>query len=153
MSEDLQEHSQHALALPVPQQRDALLPLYREIYSHYNVDWDRNTQLFADDFEVAGRGSMHLPGLPERVEGRDGYVDAHLQLIAVVDVLRVDVDDLIPLGDGRVVVLSRFVLRAGGSQIDQQVLELHEFGDDGLLRRQYYWFSRDEGFAELGLSR
>ena len=64
--------------------------------------------------------------------------------------MRVDIDDVIPLGDARVVVLSRMSIRANDVLVEQQLLELHEFRD-GLLHRHGYWFDRDEGRAELGL--
>lgn len=135
-------------ALPVERQREPLLPVYREIYAHYNVDWEKNTELFHDDYAFVGRGSILFPGFPRRVEGREAYIEGHRQMTEVVDVERAAVDDVVPLGDARVVLLSRIVMRAGDGRIEQQLLELHEFVD-GLLHRQNYWFHRDEGRREL----
>ena len=145
-----QQRSIEALALPLEEQREALMPLYAEVYEAYGVDWDTNTQLFHDDYVFEGRGSIVFPGLPRRVEGRDGYIDGHEQLLEVIDVARVETEEIVPLGDGRVVILTRFVMRAGDGEFAQQALELHEFRD-GLLHRHYYWFHRDEGRRELGL--
>ena len=137
-------------AMPLEQQREALFPVYLEIYSHYAVDWQKNTELFHDDYVFEGRGSILFPGLPQRIEGREGYIDGQKQLNEVVQMVRVGIDDLMPLGDGRVVVLTRFVMTTGGVEVEQQALELHEFRD-GLLHRHHYWFHRDEGLQELGL--
>ena len=137
-------------AMPLEQQREALLPVYLEIYSQYAVDWQKNTELFHDDYVFEGRGSIVFPGLPQRIEGRDGYIDGQQQLNEVVQMERVEIDDLIPLGGGRVVLLTRFVMTTGGVQVEQQALELHEFCD-GLLHRHHYWFLRDEGRWDLGL--
>ena len=145
-----QQRNLEIFALPAEEQRDALMPIYREIYDSYNVDWAKNTELFHDDYVFEGRGSISFPGMPQRVVGIEAYIEGHSEMAQIVDVESVDIDDLIPLGEGRVVVLSRVVVRAGGGRIDQQVLELHEFLD-GLLHRQYYWFHRDEGRRELGL--
>ena len=145
-----QQRNVEIFALPLEQQRDALWPVYQEIYSHYDVDWEKNTEFFHDDYVFEGHGSIVFPGLPRRVEGREGYIDGQKQLNEVVDVERVEIDDIIPLGDNRVVVLTRFVMSTGGVQFEQQALELHEFRD-GLLWRHNYWFHRDEGRLELGL--
>lgn len=145
-----QQRNLEAFALPIDQQREALMPFYLEVYEAYNVDWERNTELFHDDYVFVGRGSVVFPGLPQRVEGREAYVAGHKQLTEVVDVKRVEIDELIPLGDARVVVLTRFVMGMGGAEFEQQALELHEFRD-GLLHRHNYWFHRDEGRRELGL--
>ncbi len=139
-----------AFALPVEQQREALTPLYVDVYEAYGVDWDTNTELFHEDYVFEGRGSIEFPGLPRRIEGRDGYIDGHRQLLDVVDMARVEFEEIIPLGDARVVILTRFIMRAGGGEVAQQAMELHEFRD-GLLHRHYYWFHRDEGRRELGL--
>jgi hypothetical protein len=139
------------LERPLQDQRAPLLDIYREVYATYGKDWDANTETFADDYVFEGRGSVFLPGLPERIEGRDGYIAAQKQLLEVVDIVRVDIDDLVPLGEDRVAVFSRFVVRAGDGAFDQQVLELHEYRD-GRLRRQIYWFDREEGLRELGLT-
>ena len=144
------ERNLEALALPVAEQREALMPLYLDIYSHYDVDWEKNTELFHDDYVFEGRGSIVFPGLPQRIEGRQGYIDGQKQLNEVVDMKSVEIDDLIPLGDDRVIVLTRFVMTTGGVEFEQQALELHEFRD-GMLHRHYYWFHRDEGRRELGL--
>jgi len=61
-------------------------------------------------FETAGTG--RLPGLPDRFVGRDGYLAAHATLLETLDVERVALDDVIPLPDGRVATLIRFVIRA-----------------------------------------
>lgn len=145
-----QARNMEIFALPLEQQREALLPVYHEIYSHYDVDWEKNTELFHEDYVFEGRGSIQLPGFPQRVEGRAGYIEGHSQLNEIVDVERVDIDDLTPLGDARVIVFSRMFMRAGGGRLEQQLMELHEFRD-GLLHRQFYWFHRDEGRRELGL--
>ena len=146
-----QERNRRIFALPLERQREALLPVYEEIYAAYAVDWETNTGSFdRDDYEFALRGTVPFPGLPERVEGLEGYVAGHRELLDVVDLVRVQIDDLIPLGDGRVVVLTRYVVRAGDGEVEQQILELHQFRD-GLLWRHYYWFHRDEGRQELGI--
>ena len=145
-----QQRNLEIFELPVEQQREALLPVYEEIYSHYNVDWAKNTELFHDDYVFIGRGSIPFPGFPQRVVGVDAYIEGHREMNEMVDVERVVIDDLIPLGDARVIVLTRILMRAGDGRLEQQLLELHEFRD-GLLHRQYYWFHRDEGRQELGL--
>lgn len=137
-------------ALPLEEQREPLLALYRELYAAYGSDWETNTVLMADDYEFIARGTTPLPGLPDRFVGRDGYLEAQRQLREVIEVLRTDVDDVIPLDEGRVVSLSRIVFRAGGTEFEQQLCELHEI-EDGLLRRHNYWFDRGEGLRELGL--
>ena len=139
-----------ALALPLEQQREALVPAYEAGYGAWGQDWDLNTSVMADDLVFAAGGSSRLPGLPDRAEGVEGYLEAQGQLQEVVDVARVEVDDVIPLGGDRVVVLTRFVFRTGGGEVDQQCMELHEFRD-GELFRQTYWFDREEGRAAIGL--
>ncbi len=130
--------------------RGALMPFYRVAYWTHNRNWWLNTLAMADDYVFMAGGSTRVPGLPDRFVGRDGYVAAQRQMLDVVDVARVEVDDLIPLDRSRVAVLSRFVIRAGGGTVDQLCLELHEFRR-GAMVRQTYWFDREEGLRELGL--
>lgn len=130
--------------------RGALLPLYRVGYWTHNRNWWLNTRAMADDYAFLAAGSARVPGLAQRFEGRTGYLAAQRQLLDAVDVKRVRVDDVLPLGRDRVVVLSRFEIGAGSNTIDQHCLELHEFRR-GALVRQTYWFDRDEGRRELGL--
>ena len=137
------------LALPLDEQRAALFPFYEAAYARYGVDWETNTALMAPDYVFEKGGTSSLPGLPERIEGAQGYVEAQKALMEVVPIVRVAVDDVIPLGENRVAVLSRFVLESG---IEQQLLELHEFSD-GLLRHQLFWFDREEGLRDVGVSR
>ena len=105
---------------------------------------------FADDYEFCAAGTARLPGMPDTWRGRDGYLAAHATLLEVVDIERVELDDVIVLDDDRVVALVRFVIRAGAGTFDQQFLDLHEFRD-GLLVSQTVWWDREEGLRELGL--
>jgi ketosteroid isomerase-like protein len=147
---ELVAYARSTLALPLEQQRDILLPAYRAAYAAYGVDWDLNTAVMADDHVFIAGGSSRLPGLPERTVGREAYLDAQRQLLEAVDVARIELDDVIPLGDGRVATMTRFVIRTGGGEVEQQCMGLHEYRD-GEIVRQTYWFDRDEGRAAIGL--
>ena len=68
----------------------------------------------------------------------------------VVDIERVELDDVMILDDGRVAAFVRFVIRAGRGTFDQQFLDVHEFRD-GALVRQTVWWDREEGLRELKL--
>lgn len=139
-----------ALALPHPLRRIALLPLYRAAYATYNRHWGLNTAGMAEDYVYIAAGSRRVPGLPAHVTGRAGFIAVQKQLLEVLDVARVALDGIVPLDGQRVIVHSRFVIRAAGGEVDQHCLELHEFRR-GALVRQTYWFDRDEGRRELGL--
>lgn len=104
----------------------------------------------ADDYEFRMAGTNRLPGFGV-FRGREEYISEQTRLLEHLDVDHVELDDLIPLGDGRVAMLMRFVVRAGETTIDQLALDFHEFRD-GELIRQTLWFDRDEGLRELGLS-
>ena len=104
----------------------------------------------ADDYEFRAGGSSQVPGLDRVHHGREGYLTAHQQILEVVDIEACIFEDLLPLGDDRVVSFTRFVIRAGDGTIEQPCMELHEFRD-GELIRQTYWFDRAEGLRELGL--
>jgi hypothetical protein len=125
--------------------------MYRAVYGSYNRDWDLNTAAFADDYEFVAAGTARLPGLADRWTGREGYLSAHAVLLDVVDIERVELDDVLPLEDGRVAAFVRFVIRAGERTVDQQFLDLHEFRSDGALVKQTVWWDREEGLRELGL--
>lgn len=137
------------LASPLDEQREQLLPLYRAAYGAYGQDWEFNTAAIGPDYELVVAGSRPLPEF-HGIHGRDGYIAAHQRVLEFLNVERVEVDDVLPLGDGRVVALTRFVIGVGDSTIDQQALDHHVF-EDGLLRRQTVWFDREEGLRELGL--
>lgn len=92
-----------------------------------------------------------MPGLPDSWRGREGYLAAHATLLEVLDIERVELDDLIMLPDGRVAAFVHFVIRAGKGTFDQQFLDVHEFRDDGALVSQTVWWDREEGLRELGL--
>ena len=144
-----QEFMRGALALPIDQQRDALLDAYRRAYAAYGRDWTMNTAAIADDFEFRSRGSRRLPEFGE-IRTRDDYVREHERMLEILDVERIEVDDLLPLGDGRIAAYLRFVIRVGDGTIDQQALDVHEFRD-GLLFRQTVYLDREEGLRDLGL--
>ena len=97
------------------------------------------------------RGSTRMPGLPDSVSGRDGYVQMHSYMLDDLNVERVEVDDLRVLGERRVATFLRFVVRAGDGTIDQHCLDLHDFREDGALIRQTVWLDQAEGVRELGL--
>lgn len=139
-----------ALALPLEEQREALLPLYRQAYAAYQVDWELNSIAMADDHVFEAGSANTVPGLPRRVVGRAGYIEAQERMLEDLDVARMELDELIPLGDSRVAVLTRFVIRAGDGEVDQQCIELHEFRD-GEFVHQTFWFDRDEGRRAIGL--
>lgn len=145
------ERIREVLALPLEQRREALLPMYEATYGAYNRDWDLNTASFADDYQFVAEGTARLPGLADSWHGRDGYLAAHAALLDIVDIERVEVDDVLPLADGRVAAFIRFVIHAGDGTFDQQFLDVHEFNEDGALIRQSVWFDREEGLRELGL--
>ena len=146
---EAQEYMRHALALPLAQQRDALWPGYVQTYAAYGRDWDVNTATIADDYEFSTSGPGRILGF-EKIRGPEEYVREHRRLLEELDVERVELDDVRPLGDGRVVTFIRLVIRAGGGTIEQQALDYHEFRD-GLLTRQVVYFDREEGLRELGL--
>ena len=125
--------------------------MYAATYAAYNVDWDRNTAVMADEYQFEAAGSARLPGLEVSWTGREGYLRAHADLLETIDVERVVLDDVIPMPDGRVAALARFVIRSGEGTFDQQFLDVHEFREDGALVRQTVWFDREEGLRELGL--
>ena len=125
--------------------------MYRATYAAYNRDWDLNTASMTDDYEFRAAGSKRFPGLPERWRGREGYLAAHADLLEVMDIDRVELDDVVPLADGRVVAFVHFVIRAGDRTFDQHFLDVHEFREDGALATQTVWFDREEGMRELGL--
>jgi hypothetical protein len=138
-----------ALALPLDQQRDALWPAYAAVYGAYGNDWELNTAPIHEDWEIVFAGSRKIPGLGE-MRGREGYIREQTAMLEHLNVERVQLDDLRPLGNDRVVAFIRFVIRAGDGTIDQQALDHHEFRD-GLVVRQTVWFDREEGLRELGL--
>lgn len=137
------------LALPLDEQRERLLPLYRAAYDAYGRDWEFNTAAIGPDYTLVVAGSRPLPEF-DHVHGREGYIQAHRRVLEFLDIERVEVDDVRPLGGGRVVAFTRFIIRVGDATIDQQALDHHEF-EDGLLRRQTVWFDREEGLRDLGL--
>lgn len=147
---DVVAYLRAALALPLEQQREALMPAYLAAYDAYGVNWELNTAAMADEHVFLAGGSSRLPGLPRRTVGAAGYLDAQCQLREALDVARIELDEVIPLGSSRVVAMTRFVISAGGGEVEQQCMELHEFRD-GELVRQTYWFDRDEGRAAIGL--
>jgi hypothetical protein len=122
----------------------------RATYDAYGRDWEFNTASLADDYEFHMAGANRIPGI-DIWRGPDGYVAGQRHFLEFLDVDRVELDDLIPLGSGRVVALMRFVVRAGSGTIDQQALDVIDFRD-GQVYRQTMWFDRDEGLRELGLS-
>ena len=138
------------LALPPRPRKAVLMPLYRFVYRTHGRHWRLNTLAMAPDYVFVAGGSSRVPGLPDRVEGRAGYVAAQRQMLDAVDIARVEVEDILPLSGDRVVVLSRFVIGSTGGTVFQQCLELHEFRR-GAFVRQTYWFDREEGRRELGL--
>ena len=139
------------MAMPLELQRDALIPGYQVIYGAYGVDWDLNTASLAEAYTGRIEGTYFLPDIPQHWSGREGYLEVHKKLREVLNVRRVELDDVIPLGDGRVAALIRFVIDAGGdATIDQQVLDWHEFRD-GEVVLQRIWLNREEGLRELGL--
>ena len=140
------------MAMPLELQRDALIPGYRVIYGAYGVDWDLNTASLAESYIGRIEGTYFLPDIPTEWSGREGYLEVHKRLRSVLNVERVELDDVIPLGDGRVAALIRFVIDAGGgTTIDQQVLDFHEIRD-GEVVLQRIWLNREEGLRELGLA-
>jgi hypothetical protein len=103
----------------------------------------------ADDYEFHWAGASRMIDL-DTFHGRDEYIREQTRLLEHLNVARIELDDVIPLGDGAVVALFRFVVRAGDGTIDQQVLDHHVFRD-GELVQQTMWFDREEGLRELGL--
>ena len=146
---DVQDYLRAALALPVDEQRAALWPGYTRIYRAYGRDWEVNTAAIADDYVFSTSGAGRILGLGE-LHGAADYVREHSRMLELLHVERVELDDLRPLGDNRVVTFIRLVIRAGEGEIEQQALDYHEFRD-GLLARQIVWFDREEGLRELGL--
>lgn len=149
MTDSVREYLRHVFTLPLDEQREALLPGYRKAYDAYGRDWEANTAAMADDYVFRSAGSRRLPGFGE-FRGREGYLRAHREMLEVLDVERVVLDDVRPIGEGRVVALLRFVVRAGDGTVDQQFLDYHEYRD-GELIRQTVWFDREEGLRDLGL--
>ena len=125
--------------------------MYQAVYAAYQRDWEFNTAAMADEYVFEARGTKRIPGLPDSVHGREGYLAMHRQLLESLDVDRVELDDVIPLEGRRVLALLRFVIRAGDGTFDQQFLDLHTFREDGALVRQTIWIDREEGLRELGL--
>ncbi len=150
MSDALRDFLRGVLVLPVDEQREALIPGYRFAYEAYTSDLDLNTASFADDYVFRMAGTRRIPGFPDELHGAAGYKREQSRMLEDLNVERIELDDVRPLGDGRVVSLYRFVIRTGAGTIDQQALDLHEFRD-GQLLRQTVWFDRDEGLRELGL--
>lgn len=140
------------LALPLDEQRARLLGAYQATYDAYGSDWSFNTAAFAPDYVGRIEGTPSVPGIPREWSGREGYLAVHRSFREVLNVARIETDDVIPLGDDRVVALIRFVIRAGDSEFDQQTLDWHEFRD-GELVLQRIWLDREEGLRDLGLSR
>jgi hypothetical protein len=149
VSEDLRDFLRYVFSLPVERQRELLLEPFRVGYFAYGRDWELNTATFADDYEFHNGGTRPLVGF-ESAYGREGYIATHTLLLETLNIERIELDDLRPLGDGKVVVFTRIVIGAGGRTIDQLALDYHEFRD-GQLARQVVWFDRDEGLRELGL--
>ena len=137
-----------AFALPLEQQREALWPGYLAVYAAYGRDWAINTAPIHDDYELIFAGSRQMPGL-SGMRGREGYIREQTAMLEYLNVERVELDDLRPLGGGRVLAFIRFVVRSGDFTIDQQALDFQEF-QDGLVIRQTVWFDREEGLRELG---
>lgn len=88
-----------------------------------------------------------MPGIDGDLIGRDAYTESQSQAVDLLGGASVRIDDLLPRGDGRVIVVSHLELQGG---LSQQMLELHEWGG-GELVRQTVWFDREEGRRELGL--
>lgn len=72
----------------------------------------------------------------------------HEQVIEIAGLDGVEVEDVEPLGDGVVNVVSLLVMQ--GRTLTQQMIERHVFRD-GRLWRQTMWFDRDEGRREMGV--
>lgn len=150
MSESPRDFLRRVLALPLEEQREALLPAYRATMGAFGRDMALNTLAFADDYVFRLAGSVRIPGFPDELHGRESYERQQVEVLDHLNVQNVIVDDVMPLGDGRVAAFYRFVVGAGTGTIEQQCLDLHEFRD-GELIRQTVWFDRADGLRELGL--
>lgn len=146
---ELREFFRHALALPLEQQREVLLEPFRQGYTAYGRDWEVNTAAFSDDYVFRNAGTRPLVGFAD-AHGREGYIAYHARMLETLNVVALELDDIRPLGENRVLVFARVVIRAGAGTIDQQVLDLSEWRD-GEIFRQTLWFDREEGLRELGL--
>ena len=146
---ELREHMRGVFALPLEQQREALQPLYEAAFAAYGRDWEANTAAFSDDYVFHNGGTRVLPGYGS-AHGREEYIANHSRMLETLDVERIALDELRPLGDGRVLAFTRIAIRAGGGTIDQLMLDLTEWRE-GELFRQTLWFDREEGLRELGL--
>jgi ketosteroid isomerase-like protein len=86
--------------------------------------------------------------------GRDGFLKAWADLIAPWEEHSIELEELIDLGDDRVLALERVrgKGRTSGAEVDARVARVYVIRD-GLIRHITYYAERSEALRDAGVAR
>jgi ketosteroid isomerase-like protein len=121
------------------------------IYAAFNRrDWDMNMILFDErryEFRAGDLGAV-VPGTRPVYEGRTGYLEVMGLFLDVFAGMRVRLEEVIPIGRDRAVMIVRFsgTGKASGAAVDQRNASVIDL-EDGRIVRQTYWWDVEKGVA------
>ena len=127
--------------------------IVRRLYASWACGELHTADFFDVEMEHSRIGAEVLPGLNGDFRGLDGFRAATTSYLDALADLRVEAEQIIDLGDDRVLVLSRHTAqgKTSGVPFDHELGDLFTLSDGKILRYVSYW-DRDEALEAVGLS-
>jgi ketosteroid isomerase-like protein len=124
----------------------------RQVYARWKRG-DFHTKEFFDPGVEHSRVGEDVPGIQGNWRGYAGFAAAMVAYLDALADLRIDAEEVIDLGDDRVLVLSRHRAegKTSGLPFDHELGDLFTFRDGRIVRFASYW-DRADALEAAGLS-
>ena len=131
---------------------DENVEVVRRIYASWKRG-DFHTEEFFDPEVEHSRVGEDVPGIQGHWRGHDAFAAAMVAYLDALADLRVDAEEIIDLGDDRVLVLSRHRAegKTSGLPFDHELGDLFTLRDGRIVRYVSYWH-RADALEAAGLS-